>query len=164
MLVSGCCGDHWISMLFLLQGFRPGFPPNCPPNFIPRGMSRPPYINPADFRLFFEHILLTVYVLWCCWLGGRKGIRPVKNWVLGCWRGYLSGARCRLAYAQLMPLPLTVSCFSKTRLVLPFWYRLTWVVPEKGPLNGCVCVCVCALVSVIVLFTVLSSCVTDCNF
>jgi len=26
-------------------------------------------------------------------------------------------------------------------LVLPFWYRLTWVVPEKGPLNGCVCVC-----------------------
>ena len=28
----------------------------------------------------------------------------------------------------------------KSRLVLPFWYRLTWVVPEKGPLNGCVCV------------------------
>jgi len=21
--------------------------------------------------------------------------------------------------------------------------RLTWVVPEQGPLNGCVCVCVC---------------------
>ena len=30
----------------------------------------------------------------------------------------------------------------KSRLVfLPFWYRLTWVVPEKGPLNGSVCVC-----------------------
>ena len=28
----------------------------------------------------------------------------------------------------------------KSRLVLPFWYWLTWVVPEKGPLNGCVCV------------------------
>ena len=26
----------------------------------------------------------------------------------------------------------------KSRLVLPFWYRLTWVFPEKGPLNGCV--------------------------
>jgi len=25
----------------------------------------------------------------------------------------------------------------KSRLVLPFWYRLTWVVPDKGPLNGC---------------------------
>ena len=28
----------------------------------------------------------------------------------------------------------------KSRLVLPFWYWLTRVVPEKGPLNGCVCV------------------------
>jgi len=37
-------------------------------------------------------------VLWRCWLGGRKGIRPVKNWVVGCWCGYLSGARCRFAY------------------------------------------------------------------
>ena len=46
-----------------------------------------------------------------------------------------------LHMAQLMPLPLTVSCFSKSRLVLPFWYWLTQVVPEKGPLNGCVCVC-----------------------
>jgi len=27
----------------------------------------------------------------------------------------------------------------KSRLVLPFWYQLTWVVLEKGPLNGCVC-------------------------
>ena len=25
----------------------------------------------------------------------------------------------------------------KSRLVLPFWYRLTRVVPDKGPLNGC---------------------------
>jgi len=28
----------------------------------------------------------------------------------------------------------------KSRLVLPFWYRHTRVVLEKGPLNGCVCV------------------------
>ena len=32
----------------------------------------------------------------------------------------------------------------KSRLVFPFWYRLTWVVPDKGPLNG-LCVCVCVL-------------------
>jgi len=31
-------------------------------------------------------------------LGGRKGIRPVKNWVVGCWHGYVSGSRCRFAY------------------------------------------------------------------
>jgi len=30
-------------------------------------------------------------------------------------------------------------------LVLPFWYRLTRVVPDEGPLNGCVCVCVAVL-------------------
>jgi len=28
----------------------------------------------------------------------------------------------------------------KSRLVLPFWYQLTRVVPDKGPVNGCVCV------------------------
>jgi len=28
----------------------------------------------------------------------------------------------------------------ESRLVLPFWYWLTWVVPDKGPLNWCVCV------------------------
>ena len=31
----------------------------------------------------------------------------------------------------------------KSRLVLPFWYWLTWVVPDNGPLNGCVCVLCC---------------------
>ena len=31
-------------------------------------------------------------------VGRQEGIRPVKNWVVGCWRGYLSGVRCRLAY------------------------------------------------------------------
>jgi len=42
-----------------------------------------------------------------------------------------------LHMAQLMPLLLAVSrCL---RLVLPFWYWLTRVVPEKGPLNVCVC-------------------------
>ena len=48
-----------------------------------------------------------------------------------------------LHMAQLMPLPLTVSGFSKLQIGLPFWYRPTQVVPDKGPLNGCVCVCVC---------------------
>ena len=50
------------------------------------------------FLLLLLLLLLLPSVLWRCWLGGRKGIRPVKNWVLGYWHGYLSGARCRLAY------------------------------------------------------------------
>ena len=40
-----------------------------------------------------------------------------------------------LYMAQLMPLSLASV---KSRLVLPFWYRLTWVVVENGPLNACV--------------------------
>ena len=37
----------------------------------------------------------------------------------------------------------------KSRLVLPFWYQLTWVVPDKGPINARACVCVwCYLAAV----------------
>jgi len=49
------------------------------------------------------------------------------------------GRDADLHMAQMMPLPLTISCSSKSRLVLPFWYRLTRVVPDKGSLNGCCC-------------------------
>ena len=42
-----------------------------------------------------------------------------------------------LHMAQLMPLPITVSRFSKIQMVLPFWYHLTQAVQEKGPLNVC---------------------------
>jgi len=44
--------------------------------------------------------------------------------------------------AQLMPLSLTVSCFSEVQI----WFRPTRVVPEKGSLNVCVCACVRACV------------------
>jgi len=33
-----------------------------------------------------------------------------------------------LHVAQLMPLPLTACCFSKTQISFNFWYRLTRVV------------------------------------
>jgi len=78
-------------------------------------------------------------VLWHCWLGGRKGIRPVKK---------LSGGV--LAWLSVWSKvhtciwPSCCHCHSlslasvKSRSVLPFWYRLTWVVLDKGLLNGCV--------------------------
>ena len=47
-----------------------------------------------------------------------------------------------LHMVQLMPLPLAVSCFIKIQIGFAFWYWLTRVVQDKGPLNGCVCVCV----------------------
>ena len=37
---------------------------------------------------------------------------------------------------QLMPLPLTVSCFSKIQIGFTFLVPAHLVVPEKGPLNG----------------------------
>ena len=57
---------------------------------------------------------------------------------------------------QLMLLPLTGSCFSESQIGFTFWYRLTWVVPEKRPLNGCVCVyvCVCVCCTITTLSTV----------
>ena len=71
---------------------------------------------------------------------GWKGIRPVKvsDGVLA-WLFIWSEV-------QICIWPSWCHCHSlslasvKSRLVLPFWYRLTWVVPEKGPLNGRVCV------------------------
>ena len=80
-------------------------------------------------------------MLWCYWLGSRKGIRPVKNWVVGYWRGYLPAARYRLAYGPADATAthcLLLHASVKSRLVLPFWYRLTQLVPDKGVLNGCV--------------------------
>ena len=47
-----------------------------------------------------------------------------------------------LHMAQLMPLTLTVTCFSKIQIDFIFLVVAHRVVPEKGPLNGCVCVCV----------------------
>jgi len=77
-------------------------------------------------------------VLWRCWSGGMKGIRPVKSewWGAGMVVGLERGADLHMA--QMMSLPLSLASV-KSRLVLPFWYRLTRIVPEKRPLNGCVC-------------------------
>jgi len=55
-------------------------------------------------------------VLWRCWLGSRKGIRPVKNRVVGAGVVVCLEQGADLHVAQLMPLPLTVSCFSKIQI------------------------------------------------
>ena len=80
-------------------------------------------------------------LLWRCWLGGRKGIRPVKNsggvpvW-LSVWNKVQTCIWPGWCHCHSLSLASV-----KSRFVLPFWYRLTWVVLEKGPLNGpCVCV------------------------
>ena len=59
-------------------------------------------------------------VLWHCWLGGSKGIRPVKNRVVGVGMVICLERGADLYMAQLMPLPLTVSCFSKIQIGFTF--------------------------------------------
>ena len=71
--------------------------------------------------------------------------------MVGCWRGYLSGSRCRLAYG---PADATathrLSCFSKIQI------GFTFLVPAHPGSPGqravkCVCVCVCVSLCVCVL-------------
>ena len=62
-----------------------------------------------------------------------------------CWRGYLSGARCRLA-AQLMPLPLTVSCFSEIQIGFTF---LVLAHPDSPGKRAVKRLCVCVLLAIV---------------
>jgi len=44
------------------------------------------------YQISHRYILVLLpSVLWHCWLGVRKSIWPIENWVMGYWRGYLSG-------------------------------------------------------------------------
>jgi len=94
------------------------------------------YFGAKNLKLEKLQILHSMLWHWCAFsaftllVGQHKGHLASKIWVAGCWCGYLSGAKCRFAYAQLMPLLLTIICSSKSRLVLPFWYQLTLVVPD----------------------------------
>jgi len=62
-------------------------------------------------------------------VGQQEGHPACKNLVVGCWHGYMSGARCRFAYG---PADATATHY----LLLQenpdwFWYRLTRVIPDK---------------------------------
>ena len=81
-------------------------------------------------------------VLWRCCLGGRKGIQPVKKtewWGAGMVICLQRGADLHMA--QLMPPPLTVSCFSKIQIVFTFLVPAYLGSPGKRAIKW-VCVCV----------------------
>ena len=67
------------------------------------------------------------------WVSARAS--ACKNWVVGC--DNLSAARCRLfAYGPAnvsdIPKPASSLASFKSRLILPFWYRLTQVDLEEA--------------------------------
>jgi len=86
----------------------------------------------TSWQLLFIHIAFSALTLL---VGRQEGHPACKNWVVGCWRVYLSGARCRLAYGPADATATHCLASVKSRLVLPVWYRLTRVVSSKGPLN-----------------------------
>ena len=108
----------------------------------------------CDHMVLYKYVYYYLWVrasssvLWRCWLGGRKGIQPVKTewWVLA-WLSVWSEVQTCIWPSWCHCYLLSLASV-KSRLVLPFWYRLTRVVPEKGPFNGCVCVraCVCVCI------------------
>ena len=76
--------------------------------------------RPQEENYFLLYLNKLPSVLWRCWLGGRKGIRPVKNWLVRCWHGYLSGVRCRLAYGPADTTATHCPCFSKIQIGFTF--------------------------------------------
>ena len=69
-------------------------------------------------------------------VGRQEGHPACKN----CSGGVLAwlSVRSELHMAQLMPLPLTVSCFSKIQIGFTFLVPAHLGSPGKGPINGCV--------------------------
>jgi len=79
-------------------------------------------------------------VLWRCWLGGGKGIRHVKTEWCGAGMIIWLERGAVLHMAQLMPLPLTVSCFSKIQIGFTFLILADLGTPRKTSCYTDVCI------------------------
>ena len=77
-------------------------------------------------KLLYAFSALTLLV------GRQEGHPACKNRVVGCWRGYLLERGADLHMAQLMPLPLTISCFSKIQIGLTLSLIHIWRCRRRG--------------------------------
>jgi len=117
----------------------------------------------ASCHLFVSFVNLPS-VLWHCWLGGRKGIWSAKKR-----SGEVLAWLSVWSEVQTCIWPSWCHCHSlslasvKSRLILPFWYRFTRVVRDKGPLNGYVCEFAKATVTGSVKRHIAMVCVCDCH-
>jgi len=78
------------------------------------------------------------------WQEGHPACKKTERWGAGVWLSVWSNVQACIWPSWCHCCSLSLASV-KSRLVLPFWYRLTWVVSEKGPLNARACVraCVC---------------------
>jgi len=98
--------------------------------FIPHTFLHPIIVFFSQHMYAFS--ALTLFV------GARKGILPVKSlsgWMLAWLFCLEQGADLHMA--NLMPLPIAVSCGSKSRLVLPSWFYLYGTSSPRRRPGGC---------------------------
>ena len=76
-------------------------------------------------------------------VGRQEGHPACKNWVVRCWHGYLSGARCKwFAYGPADATAIPSSLAPVKSFLVPAYPGC----PEKRLLNGCSVVVVCCII------------------
>ena len=102
----------------------------------------------TELNLFKDFAIYSIYEFSACafsaltLLVGRQQGHPTCKKLSGEVLAWLSvWSEVQTCMAQLMPLPLTVSCFSKIQTGFTFLVPAHLGSHGKGPLNGCVCVC-----------------------
>jgi len=104
------------------------------------------YVISSSVRVICAFSALTLLV----GLGSRKGTRPVKTEWCGAGMVICLERGADVHMAQLMPLPLTVSRFSKIQICFTFLVPAYPGSPGKRAVKR-VCVCVCVRVIYYVL-------------
>ena len=94
-------------------------------------------VNILYWLIMFCSVAFSAFMLL---VGQQEGIWPVKNLsaVVLAWLSVCSEVQTCIWPSWCHCHPLSLASV-KSRLVLPFWHQLTRVVPDKGPLNVCVC-------------------------
>ena len=113
---------------------------NPSPSFVPPTVDYTEAKNLAAAILWYFLVFLLPYCLDAVgWAeGGHPVCKKTEWWGAGMVTCLKRGADLHMpswCYCQSLSLASV-----KSRLVLPFGYWLTWVVPDKGPLNVSVCV------------------------
>jgi len=107
----------------------------------------------STFLLIF-YLLFIAFIYRCAFsaltlLVGRQEVHPACKKLSGgvlAWLSVYSEVQTCIWLSWCHCNSLSLASV-KSRLVVPFWYRLTCVVRDKGPLNRCVCVCVCVFIA-----------------
>ena len=70
--------------------------------------------------IYLLNTLMMPSLLWRCWLGVRKGIGPVKIWVMRCWCGYLwSKVQIACVWFSWCHCHSIISASAKSRMAYP---------------------------------------------